>query len=397
MRGILQQLAEKIDKRIVECETLSEAAMWDCHDGTVVWRSGRFTGVPHFYSVYRLGDHYSFSLLALIVWKVLQGGRLELNPDALAAARRPGFMLYDGERALDRQIVRVGAPHGCGGSIRNVDDYAKRIATALREDTAAVEACNPGKTNLILCGGKDSLNLLLLPWKQPTKAVSAEPNYPLVAEFVHRNDLPMEVIRLEDPYDAEHLRREILEACMRVDVRYWRWGAHLVRLAAGHGGQVVFWKGQAGDLYMTDKWKTFHHPPRKLEEYARKLYKRLPSPFVVRRAVGRRLQPRVIRATWDRCALLQGCHMAFIRALTDALALSAYHGPRMIQVWSEADLGSVAQEDMRGRVGKLLADRDVVYPRENPAPGPSMFRAGLSSPDRFLELLRKDDLPYEGD
>ena len=185
---MLRQLATDIEHRTSECETLSEAAMWDCHDGTLVWRAQRFTGKPHFYPVYRLGDHYAFSLLALIVWKVLKGGRLELNPDALAAARRPGFMLYDGERALDSQIVRVGAPHGCGYTIRTVDDYADRIATALRQDTAALEARNPDKTNLILCGGKDSLNLLLLPWKQPTKAVSAEPNYPLVAEFVRRND-----------------------------------------------------------------------------------------------------------------------------------------------------------------------------------------------------------------
>lgn len=373
-----------------------KAAMWDCHDGTLVWRARRFSGEPHFYPVYRLGDHYAFSLLALIVWKVLQGGRLELNPEALATARRRGFILFEGERALDRQIVRCGARHDCGYAIRTVDDYAERIATALREDTAALEARNPGKTNLILCGGKDSLNLLLLPWKQPTKAASAEPNYPFVVEFVRRNHLAIEVIRLEDLHDAEHLRREALEACMRVDMRYWRWGAHLVRLAAEHGGQLVFWKGQLCDVYTTDKWKTYHHPPRKIEEQARKVYKHLPLPFAVRREVGRRLQPRVIQATWDRGGLLQGCHMGFIRALTGALALSAYHGPRMIEVWSQADLGSVAQKDMRNRVGRLLAGREVVYPPENPAPGPSVFRTGLSSPNHFLALLREDDLPYAG-
>ncbi|MCC7071234.1 MAG: hypothetical protein IT383_07925 [Deltaproteobacteria bacterium] len=396
MQGTLKDLTAKVLSHVRECDEISEATLWDHHDGTLVWRAKRFTGTPHFYTVYRWRDYYSYSLLALILLKVEQGGVLELNPAAIDEAKAPGFMVYAGERSLDLDIWQIGGPHRCGYEITKVDDYASRIATALCEDTAALEGKNPGTTNVVLCGGKDSLNLLLLPWKQPLKALSASPNYPLVREFVARNKLPIEVLELGDPFDDQHLRREVLECCARTDLVHWRWGADLVRVARQHDGNVVFWKGQLADLYTTNKWKAFHHPPNLFEEYARKVYKRLPAPFLVRREVGRLLQPRVVQATWSRCAHLQGCHMAFIRALADALVLSAYHGPRMLAVWSSADLGSVAQKDMRHLIGRRLLGREVWYPSENPAPPPSTIRSGLSHPARFLDLVRSEGLPLSG-
>jgi hypothetical protein len=396
LRGMLRERAQQIAKNVVERDEIDKAALWFHHDDTLIWHAKHFVGVPHFYPVYRWGDYYSYSLLALILFKVQQGGVLELNPAAIAAANEPDFMLFSGQPTLDLGISRVGGPHDSGFEIGDVEEFAARITDALIADTQMIEAKNPGKTNLVLVGGKDSMNLLLLPWKQPTKAVSALPNFPLVKEFVQKNRLPIEVIKLEDPYDADQLRREALEGCIQADLQHWRWGVHLVRIAREHNHEVVFWKGQVGDLYMSEKWKTFQHPPNKVEEYARKIYKRLPAPAFVRTQVGHLLQPRVIQATWDRCARLQGCHMAFIRALTGSLVVSAYHGPRMYEVWSHADLGKVAQKDMRSRIGRLLLGREVYYPKENPAPPVSAFRKGLGSPDLFLRLLREDGLPYVG-
>lgn len=384
MIDIIDKLRERISNNTVECESLRESDIW-CRHGTFVWKTARFVGQPNFYPVYRDGNYYSYSLLLLIIRK----GYVNLNQRVVETAGRKNFMYLAGEETIDSDIVRLGCAHGSGSHIRDVNEYASRIADALRQDIAAQEKRNPGYTNLVLCGGKDSLNLLLLPWKETTIAVSAEPNYDLVRQFVKENNLDCEVVRLEDSQDQNELNHEILECCCRADLQHWRWGAHLRTIAREHNYKAVFWKGQVGDLYMSNKWKTFMHPVRQPEEFARKVFKRLerPLPFQVNRAIGRLLQPRVIEATWDRCSALQGCHMGFIREITDNLVLSAYHGPKMIKVWSEADLGSVAQQDMRHLVGRILLGKDVIYPKTNPAPENSPFREGLASPDKFLRAL----------
>ena len=72
-------------------------------------------------------------------------------------------------------------------------EFVARITAALIHDTRKVESELPGHTNFVLCGGRDSLNLLLLPWTNHTVALSAPPNYELVRRFVRENGLDVEV------------------------------------------------------------------------------------------------------------------------------------------------------------------------------------------------------------
>lgn len=393
MIEIIDRLRDRIDAHSAECDELTESDIWANH-GVSIWSTNRFVGQPNFYPVYRCGDFYSHSVLALIIKK----GVLNLNQSVAQAAARKGFFFLPGQATIDRDVSRIGGAHPSGSEIQDVDEYASRIANALISDVSAVEKKNPDKSNLVLCGGKDSLNLLLLPWQNDFIAVSADPNYELVRKFVEENGLRCDVIRLRDYVDENILRHEIMECCCRADLAHWRWGPHLKSIAEEFGGKMIYWKGQVGDLYMSEKWKTFMHPIRQPEEFLRKVYKRLegPIPYFINRAIGRALQPAVIQATWDRCAALQGCHMGFIREITDSLVLSAYHGPEMIKVWSETDLGSVAQRDIRHLVGRILLGRDIAYPKENPAPEISQFRAGMSDPDKFIRALTKGGIRVEG-
>jgi len=84
---------------------------------------------------------------------------------------------------------------------------------------------------------------------------------------------------------------------------------------------------------------------------------------------------------------MQGGHMAFIREIADCLVLSAYHGTEVMKIWQNVDLGSVANKDMRDLVGEILHKGPVIYPSANPAPGPSVIRKGLGSPDNFISML----------
>jgi hypothetical protein len=377
-----------------ECELLTEATLWAQH-GPAIWKPRRVDLNPSFYPVYRWRDLYSYSLVALILKK----GHLDVNPRPLRAALRPGFQYWGGNDTLDNEIFRLGRPHASATHITSPEAYAERLATALCEDIAAAERLHPAYTNTVLCGGKDSLNLLLLPWQNPIVALSAAPNFDLVCQFVAQNRLSVEVQRLDDRADSEVQEEEAFLGCCRTDLAHWRWGTHLQQIARERGPHSLFWKGQVADLYTTPKWKAFIEPPSKLAVYPRKAYKRLGKylPTALNQRIGRILQPGVIRSTWTRCAALQGSHMEFLRELTGCLFLSAYHGPSVQRVWCEVDLASAAQSDMRHLIGRALAHREVVYPNTNPAPPPSSFRAGLGSPARFFALLDRVHFPHTRD
>jgi hypothetical protein len=375
----------------VECDILTEPTLWSQH-GPAIWKPKRVDLEPSFYPAYRWGDLYSYSLIALLLRK----GHLDVNPEPIQAARSADFQYWSGNQTLDRDIVRIGGPDQSTLLIKSPEELATRLAQALRDDAAATERLHPAHTNIVLCGGKDSLNLLLIPWRNPTLAFSAAPNFPLVQEFVARNNLPIEVQRLEDPEDPAVQEEEALLGLCRMDLRHWRWGTHLQQLARSRGPNVIFWKGQVADLYTAPKWKVYMAPPSKLAMFPRKVYKRLGKylPTALNVGLGRRLQPGVVRAAWLRSAALQGQHMEFLRELTGCLFLSAYHGPSVRQVWRDVDLASAVQADMRHLVGQNLAGRPVVYPSANPAPPPSPFRAGLGSPKRFFDLLDRLKFPH---
>jgi hypothetical protein len=375
-----------------ECDLLTESTFWAQH-GPAIWKPKRAELHPAFYPVYRWGDLYSYSLLALMLRK----GRLDANPEPLHAAARTDFDFWGGNDTLDRDITRLGGAHRSEMLIKSPEEYAARLVDALRDDVAMTEQRHPSHTNLIMCGGKDSLNLLLLPWKNPTVALSATPNYDLVCQFVAKNRLPLEVQRLEDKADSEVQEEEALLGCCRTNLSHWRWGTHLQQIARERGPRLLFWKGQVADLYTTPKWKAFIAPPTKRAVYPRKAYKLLSPhlPAILDRSIGRLIQPGVIRSTWSRCAALQGSHMEFLRELTGCLFLSAYHGPKVQKVWCEVDLASAAPSDMRHLVGRSLLGREVEYPNANPAPSPSPFRVKLGEPAHFFSLLDQLGFPYQ--
>ena len=245
-----------------------------------------------------------------------------------------------------------------------------------------------------MCGGKDSLNLLLLPWNEKTVALSAEPNYGLVKQFIMDNKLNIDVCLLEDKQDPQELNDEVLECCCRVKMENWRWTAHLREISQENNGKVIFWKGQMADLYTSDKWKVYMQPVKPMQMFAQKVFKKLDSiiPFFIKKFIGRRIQPIAIQAAWERGAVMQGSHLAFIREIADCLVLSAYHGFEVMKVWQEVDLASVAQGDMRARIGEALLKCPVIYPTANPAPGPSFIRKGLGSPNNFVSLLKQGEI-----
>jgi hypothetical protein len=355
-------------------EVLDCAAFWRAH-GPYVVRAGQVVNPPFFYPLYRWQDLHSFSPLPLILRK----GSLDVNPEAEAILRHPRGVVSPPVPFIDRDIQRLGGPPDMTPAIRDRDVFVEAMAEAMQADWTEVEAANPGKVNVVLCGGRDSLNLLLLKSVNPVVAYSAEPNCPLVREFVARNGLDIPVHRLEDRDEPALRDREIVEACGLIDLQHWRWTAHLAKIAAEHGHRAVFWKGQLADAFLTDYWRSYTAHPSRTYGYLKRGYRKAARrwPALALPALDRAVLRDFRRSLWLRGASMQGSHMGFLRSITDCLFVSGYHGPRTARVWLSGDYPALTGEDMRPAIGARLAGRAVAYPGENPAPSPSAFRAGL--------------------
>jgi len=379
---------------IRECALLSEAAMWSQH-GPMIWRAHHFEGLPHFYPVYRCGDLYSYSLLSLILHK----GSLRVNPRVAREVETRSYPYQSGSETIDRDIRRIGGPPAPQFRIHDSQEFARRIADAMRRDAAVVETANPGKTNVLLCGGRDSLNLLLLPWRNPVLVASAPPNHDLVRAFLDENDIPFDLAELDDADDSLLPAEVLLNAC-RNDLAHCRWGPDLVRIARSLGGRAVFWKGQLGDSLMQPKWREYWHGRDEIAGLASRLTRPLGGlgEYRLRRWLENSTlrQRRCFRAQWTRGAMWQGAHMSLLRQLTDALFVSIYHGPAMLQARELVDLRGAVPQDIRPLVGSHLRGGPVRYPAANPGPSLSAIRQGVSGVTRFLDAIRRLGIPVIG-
>ena len=376
---------------VKECDfVLRESDIWECNDKTNLWHAKESNLKPSFYPIYQWQNYYSYSIFALIKFKQ----SLSLNYKAAEFVKKTNYDVIPSDLTIDREIKRVGGPHECSFDIKDVNEYIEKLHHALLKDIDFIETKNNNKTNVILCGGKDSLNLLLLPWRNKTIAYSAKPNFDLVKQFIVDNKLDIECFELVDKEDKALLSREKLENCCRADLSQWKWTAHLVDIAKKHNREIVFWKGQLGDLYMDETWKRYIFPTNFTKLFFRKIYKKLSNylPNIINTYIGHKIQPSVISASWNKSATMQGSHLGFLRSMTNCLVLSSYHGKYVRNVISKADLSRVANTDIRHLLGEKIAGRKVVYPVTNPGPKPSSFREGLSSVDEFMREIKNENI-----
>lgn len=366
-------------------DSVSMDSIWSTHEH-YLFTSEKIGEISSFYPIYQHETCFSFSILPL----VLRKKRLLLNQSFVDRFLGGAGDVAQPAPVIDREIRRLGAPPQLRQEISDRSVFAEAMAEAMNADIRDVCARNPGKAHAVLCGGKDSLCILLADWPAPVIAYSAEPNFPLVRRFVADNGLEIEVKRLEDPEPSpEGLTREIAEASCLVDLGHWKWTEHLRRIAMERNGEIVFWKGQMADATLTEYWRSYTHRTGGAYQYARKAYRKIarymPGPMDA--LFARQAIADLQRTMWLRGAVAQGGHLGFLRSICNALFLSAYHGPRTADVMCRIDLKALAKDDLRPDIGRALLGRDVNWPESNPAPPASHFREGKRSLEAYLTAL----------
>lgn len=387
----LRRWIETLKAKPVRCEELTEDQIWS-DNRTQIWQARRFCGSPAFYPVYQWRDYYSYSPLTLLLKK----SSLHLDLDVARSVGTSGLNYLPGTNTLDKEIQRIGGPMVTKLRIRTLEQYVQAIVEAVKKDIAHVEGKNPNSTNVILCGGKDSLNLLLLPWKNPVIVASAAPNYVLVKQFIADNALSYDIIELKDE-DKTLLPQEILVNFCRNNLEHCRWGPQLVQIAKNLDEKLIYWKGQLGTRYLTTKWFDYlnlHGNDWVGLKCVCSLWGGR-GEYRVRKLLNDTglTQRRLFRALWERGAMWQGAHMSFLRQLTGALTLSAYHGAEMRRVFEQTDFNRAIPYDIRPRIGELLYGKSVRYPAVNPWPDSSEIRRGISHLQPFLDVLKCAGIP----
>lgn len=378
---------------IPEKAVLTEADLWRTNTHAI-WRADTFEGRPHFYPIYRWRHYYSYSPFLLARLK----GRVNLNPLCGAFISTAAVPYCPPDLLIDSEIHRLGKPLPFSDSIKSREEFLARLSAAMINDVNAVEERHPGHTNFILCGGKDSLNGLLLNWRNPVVALSAEPNFELVREFIRANGLRVELVKLSDYLDEALLDREVAENFCRIDPQHGRWSPHLAKLAREAGGRAIFWTGFMGDFYLSPNWMKFTASRHPLYRQYRKRYRAWMRNVAPIRKLGWQYGVRtdMARSLWTRGAAWQGAILGLYRSMTDCLTLSLYHGAETSAVLHAADLSAICFRDVRPALGHRLSGRELEYPRPNPGPPPSAFRAGLWSVPRFIQSLERFSVPVIG-
>jgi hypothetical protein len=251
--------------------------------------------------------------------------------------------LRAGERvtADDSSMVALPSP-----DLRDAGEILEHGATLFQEFISQVEERFPERHHLVLVGGKDSQAILLAPKKNPERwhVFSAEPNFPLVRQWLEWNDIPIGRLYRHDNENEEtreDWERKIVASDLYSDPRHLRWLPSLARIGNEFDQPLILWAGTAGDAVFS------RHPAFHGEGWE-----------------------RWFRVHMTRVASWQGNSHQTCANFLGVPVLSPYHAP---QLWSEVlfrhDPDAI-QGDLRADFGRRLFGREVRWLDDNPSPKP---------------------------
>jgi hypothetical protein len=377
----LSNIKNKIDP--VSIDEISTASLWNHHD-KYIFRSNRVGEIGNFYPIYQFEDLYSFSIFPLILLK----GRVDVDETFVSSALRRDVALPN--PTIDREIKRLGGVQRFTRELSDPIRFAQTLAEAIASDINDICARNPHHDHVILCGGKDSLNLLLHNWPKKPLVYSAQPNLPIVRNFVRENGLELEVNELIDINPDSNIKREILESSLLVEIDNWKWTQHLRDISKSNEGKVIFWKGQVADALLTDYWISYTSSQSAFIKFIKKATKKIARQSRSNLAFLPEIFVRDFEdSLWERASVAQGGHLGYLRSICDALFLSAYHGPKASSVINRMDLRCLTHSDLRPQIGERLLGRKVIYPMANPSPPASEFRKQLRTMENYIRLAHE--------
>lgn len=368
----------QIDIKVKKINKIDLSDIWYFKEDEIIECESVY-GEEHFYPLYSWKNYYSYSILKLLKLK----GGVDFNRNLIKYLKNDLIVDYlPPDVNVDLKVRRIGGPLKSKKSkIFSKNSFLEKFSQAMIEDVRFIESIHPEAIIGILVGGKDSLNILLLPWKNKVVAFSANPNFELVKEFCKINNLDIEVVQLNDydKFQDKLLDFEILSNSFRIGLQDVRWVYNLKCLKEFYlkelSRELVIITGSLGDTFLTPYFK----------KYTSKWNSQIRLKFLRKFRVWKHV---FFQNSWDRGAQWQGIYHGILRECTSLNNYSIYHGRNVLKILSIADLEKIIDEDIRDDLGKTIFGKEVFYPLENPSPKVWSERLSNLTLNNYLNLLR---------
>ncbi|MEI6787186.1 MAG: hypothetical protein WCL49_01785 [bacterium] len=255
-------------------------------------------------------------------------------------------------------------------SLRNADDLVEGVACHLERYVREMEERYPEYDHVMMIGGKDSQILALIPKRNPERwhVFSAEPNGPLVREWLHGNLVEVGDFLQHDKRNDETVaetEQKIVCSDLYSDPRHMRWLPALRRIARSFDYRCFFWSGSAADALHVGR--SFHqrYASQDPMEFFDIHLKRVPC------LVGNYHQ---VVKNFTGCPLL--CPYQTNEIWRDVYF---HHGPAVIP----------AGVDLRPRLGERLAGRPIRWLDTNPGPEPYRYEQPFNARNLYWKAIRE--------
>jgi len=256
-------------------------------------------------------------------------------------------------------------------SIGDCESVVERSAAHIARFIEKTERAFPGYDHIVMTAGRDSQLVWLAPRVAPERwhVFSAEPNHPLVVEWLERNHIRAGRVFHHDNRNEEtpeDFRAKVICGDLYSDPTHLRWMPAARRVAAEFGQRCIFWSG------------TMSNPAHFYAGQHRLDYAHDKAAF--------------FRAHFERTASWQGNYHQVFRNFTGRPHLSPFHSPDIWNdLYSHIDPTRLPRDaDLRVEVGELLAGRKVWWLPSNPGPTTYSYRAYVNLRKLYVRHIQEE-------
>lgn len=283
---------------------------------------------------------------ARYVWNPHQAGYVTTETvDRRIRKLRPFEIVTANENRIDF------SPHR---SLSDPNRYLDLAANLLREEISDIESRFPDRKHIVLVGGKDSQLICLVPKLNPKNwyIFSAEPNFPIVRDWISENNIDIGGLFRHDGRNDESqddFERKLICSDLYSSPVHIRYLPTLEKITQSLGSNCILWVGAMprGASFFDGR------------VHERELGSRTDTDF----------STRFFRYHLEQFPYWQGNITQTYANFLKQPVFCPYYMKRILNgVFAHLDPTALESRDYRSEIGERLAGKPVVWPSANPGP-----------------------------
>ena len=282
---------------------------------------------------------------------------------------------------IDKRIKKLKAFESvtfAGSGISFKPNYTLRDNTMIVDKSSryitqfihSVEKAFPDYDHVVLLSGKDSQLICLTPKlnEKNWHIFSAEPNYPLIIQWLKQNGIHANKIFRHDNHNEETIedqKKKIICGDLYSDPRHIRWMPAMANISREFNGRCMFWGG------------TMSTPAH---VYA--------GPYIADLSD---FKSTFFKYHFERTASWQGNYHQVFKNFTGLPYLSPYHSREIWEeVYQHLDPRAISKNtDLREAIGEKLFGKPVKWINENPGPLIYEYDFYINSYKTYVQHIQK--------